>query len=342
MEKKDFYSYNKFIKKIYSSSFYSQILSKYDINGRHTKLDLNKQLEFYHLLSFIFNSYVDYFNNWNGNQKDFEKIKVFLNLKCNFCEKDVPDHVLLNRWATFFVMAKKEFCNMFNNYFEIDLTHCQVVMNKIKIHYYSSMGASAIDLSELLMENIKSLRNSEIEFKGIVYKNEENYLNLIDNIIYDHKFYHKNLFVMVYSTAVPIKPVHWCCILIDFNSLIIYFYNSLAIKEQICSSFIEKFLGSTKEKCKLDFTFITNQARQQYHNILCGVFVTDFAMRMLNCDSNREDFFQKTFNITVNNDILIEKNKNKYFYEYSSIKTNACTRFLKFKALFSLLKDSNV
>jgi hypothetical protein len=121
---------------------------------------------------------------------------------------------------------------------------------------------------------------------------------------------------------------------IDFNSKIIYFYDSIGNHNLVCNRFVEIFKNIANLNCGLEFKFVNNQAQQQFHNKLCGLYVVDFTMQMLTCKSNRELYFHKTFNIIQRNDELININQNKYIYPDSTQKTNALSRFFRLKNLF--------
>jgi hypothetical protein len=116
----------------------------------------------------------------------------------------------------------------------------------------------------------------------------------------------------------------------------LYFYNSLGDEKQLCKKFFKLFLIKSNDH-KLDFKILYNKSRQQQDNKLCGLFATDFVINMLNCDGkNREELFQKKFNIPGNFDRYIEKKQQDYIGVNSSkIKTNALFRFINFKNIFS-------
>jgi hypothetical protein len=121
---------------------------------------------------------------------------------------------------------------------------------------------------------------------------------------------------------------------IDFYLNILFFYNSLAEQNQICTSFIETFTCHCKEH-GLDFKVLTNKAKQQKKNKLCGLFATDFAMSMLNCDAqNRQELFHTNFNKPGDFDVYIEKKQNMYIgVKDYPLKGNALYRFVQFKNL---------
>jgi hypothetical protein len=340
----DYYSYDLFIYKIFCSNFYNRFVSKYDkkFNYMHkNKLKESKQIHFYHLISFLYNSCIDILKNSNDAEQ----------FTCEFCALSGEDNYLceelVQKTATFFVLGKKDLCMMFNVLFELDLTHVQQILNRVKNNFYPDKGATAFDFNFFLYDCIKSLKRTDVEYKGLIYSQENLtsniYQQLIHNIYNDFFVAKKKLFIIGYSTGSILNPEHWCCLFIDFNIMCLFFYNSLADNNQLCTKFFNIFIAHSCLN-KLKFKIIYNENRQQQKNKICASYATNFAITMLQCDSNnREDLFQKRFNTKGNFDKFMENKQNNYIGVLNyPINTNAYYRFVYFKnileSMFKIFK----
>ena len=346
MELNRYYSFEKFINLIFVSRFFNEIVRKYDIhyNQYHSSLVKRDQINFYHLISFLYYSFRHYFTVISKIKKPQVLGTSDFKINCPFCLSHYENLEKLSiKWAIFFESQKNNFSNMFNVCFEIDKTHCKYLFRRIKINYNTVNGSNGFDLNNYLLENIKALNNSDIEYKGILYsfrkespdKQFQYYLQFIQNLIYDFKFGNKKLFVLPFAVGTNLlRPNHWSIFLIDFYTLKIFFYNSLAKEKQLCKTFTYLLIDSLKKELNLDFSFIKNNKQQQTENKLCAIFVTDFAIQMLKVSHHeRENFFQKNYNCFFNRDRLIEKDQNKYIeplldYMYET-NEGAIIRFLK-------------
>ncbi len=145
------YSYDSFIYEIFSSRFYILIISKFDekYNYFHRlKLNDSKQIHFFHLISFLYDCVIeimvhlkiDCIEKLSENDffifKNSKKVDKSLDFKCEYCSIGNEDtylyEELVQKTATFFVLSKKYLSIMFNVLFEIDLTHVQSILNRVK------------------------------------------------------------------------------------------------------------------------------------------------------------------------------------------------------------------
>jgi hypothetical protein len=358
------YSYDSFIHEIFSSRIYKNLICKFDekFNFYHkNNLNNKTQSSFYHLILFLYNCTVDILDKIHSKNSpvdssfnsfdELEKSKFLANqfditdyqIECEFCTLGCTDSYLcsnlVDKTANFFVLSKKYICIMFNVLFEIDLTHVQYILGQVKINIYPFVGTTGFDLNFFLYDNIKSCNRPEVEYKGVLYTHEKikklshNYKILVHNIFHDFYFSKKKIFIIPFATGPSVlNPEHWCMLFIDFYLNILFFYNSLAEQNQFCASFVETFSSHCREH-GLVFRILTNKAKQQKKNKLCGLFATDFAMTMLNCEAkNREELFQKKFNIAGDFDSYIEKKQSMYIgVKDYPLKSNALYRFVQFK-----------
>lgn len=343
MENKiNYYTYESFIYKIFSSRIYQNVIYKYDEKFdffHKQKLNDKRQISFYHLISFLYNSVLNIFKiiDKENFRCDFVECE-FCIIGCEDCNSCAE---LVDRMANFFLLSKKHLCIMFNVIFEIDLSHVQHIFSQVKVNIYPFVGTSGFDLNFFLYENIKSLKRHDVEYKGILYCHEKykklspTYISLVHNILNDFYVSNKTIFIIAFATGPSVlHPEHWCMLFVDFGLKTLFFYNSLADHSQICVKFFQIFNSHCQEK-KLNFKFVFNQARQQNKNKLCGLFATDFAMSMLNCDEHkREALFQTKFNVAGDFDKYLEAKQNLYIgVKDYPIKTTALNRFIQFKKI---------
>lgn len=235
------------------------------------------------------------------------------NANCELCNKSQNDPSVYN-FLLKIVNNAKSYSNLINSFYEIPLTLSQTVFSFLKPFTTTREGTYAFDLNNMLLIKMKSLDIKKSKYYGIYYSTTPTLLleYYFKEIINDYKKNNIEYASLIYGTgASPRKPEHWCGIFIDHLNREFFFYNSLAKQSQLDKKLFYFFAN-------LNYSFITNNNKQQYDNNLCGIFACDFIIRMLINSTLNNDTDSKLNVITSNmeyfyNNIDINKNLDKYF-----------------------------
>ena len=321
--KNNYYSAEGMCNKILKSEFSIHLFKKFDPSQIHYNLGMaikestTNRIDFLHFISFLFNS----------TYMCVKKRSQYM--ECPFCTIDHSDTLLslVHQWSVFLQFFKKEFVSFLNSFFQVDLVHAQIVLTRLKSHIETSDGTTGMDVNQFILEEIKRINRNNVSYRGIVYgtnNNGEEQLFLAENIVFDYKNLGKTIFILPYSVNSVYNPQHWCVIMVDFTTMSIFFYNSLAKRRQTPNSFLQFLKVCIQKETHLSLTICVNTVRHQKDGKLCGIYITEFTSKMIQCeDDKRVDLFWAYFNEQESlDDSMMEKYQLKFISELKCARKN--------------------